>query len=279
MTLSNITTSTEFEESLALDLEAPANLKDGYAGSIYSGYFKAPATARYRFYISCDDACQIWFSNVNMNPLAKKLIYQANSYVNFRQYFFADYSRTTAWLNLTKDEYYYIETRQVNYNGGDHISVAVEIDDPQAVPNHFHTQREIQRLFVNQDITREKWNITIDKPDGGTFVLNLKNPKDNTMWSSSPMDTLTNAYDFAGPLRTYYRNVWGTYIDCQRYLYDVNGTLTTQLSQVAKAVYTIVVYKSLPSVSANAITVTKVSTGSGVTITLPRDYQVSNPPM
>jgi len=55
--LGNITLSTEFTESLALDLEAPANLKDGNSGSIYSGYFKAPATANYRFYISCDDHC------------------------------------------------------------------------------------------------------------------------------------------------------------------------------------------------------------------------------
>jgi hypothetical protein len=42
---------------IATDLEAPINVKDGNSGNIYKGYFKAPATASYRFYIACDDVC------------------------------------------------------------------------------------------------------------------------------------------------------------------------------------------------------------------------------
>jgi hypothetical protein len=49
--------SNDYTESLAMDLEAPINVKDGNSGNIYSGYFKAPANASYRFYISCDDSC------------------------------------------------------------------------------------------------------------------------------------------------------------------------------------------------------------------------------
>lgn len=74
-----------------------------------------------------------------MNPLAKKSIFYSTSYTGYRKYFTADLSRVTAWLNLTKDEFYYIEVRQANYGGGDHLSVAVEIDDANAVANHFHT--------------------------------------------------------------------------------------------------------------------------------------------
>lgn len=43
-------------ESLLLHFESPENLADYYA-QVLSGYFKAPFTARYRFYMSCDDAC------------------------------------------------------------------------------------------------------------------------------------------------------------------------------------------------------------------------------
>jgi hypothetical protein len=74
-----------------------------------------------------------------MDPLAKKSIFYSKSHSRYRKYFTADLSRVTAWLNLTKDEYYYIEARQVNYGGEDHLSVAVEIDDASAVTNHFHT--------------------------------------------------------------------------------------------------------------------------------------------
>jgi|LauGreDrversion4_2_1035121.scaffolds.fasta_scaffold98852_2 predicted glycosyltransferase involved in capsule biosynthesis len=74
-----------------------------------------------------------------MNLLAQKSIYYSTSYTGYRRYFTPDLSRVTAWLNLTKDEYYYIEVRQANYGGADHLSVAVEIDDTNAVTNHFHT--------------------------------------------------------------------------------------------------------------------------------------------
>lgn len=54
----NITSYTEnYTDTLALDLESPQNIKDGFSGNVYTGYFRAPATAKYRFYIACDDAC------------------------------------------------------------------------------------------------------------------------------------------------------------------------------------------------------------------------------
>ena len=40
-----------------MDLEAQVNLKNGPSGNVYSGFLKAPATGRCRFYMACDDAC------------------------------------------------------------------------------------------------------------------------------------------------------------------------------------------------------------------------------
>lgn len=57
-TFANITSYTvNYTDTLALDLESPQNIKDGFSGNIYTGYFRAPATAKYRFYIACDDQC------------------------------------------------------------------------------------------------------------------------------------------------------------------------------------------------------------------------------
>lgn len=42
---------------LAIDLETPKDEWDSDFGNKYYGYFKAPATANYRFYMSCDDKC------------------------------------------------------------------------------------------------------------------------------------------------------------------------------------------------------------------------------
>lgn len=36
------------------------------AGTVAKGWFKAPATGNYRFYISCDDACRLHLDATNM---------------------------------------------------------------------------------------------------------------------------------------------------------------------------------------------------------------------
>ena len=46
------------EEKLELVFEQPIS-RSHNVGQIWDGYFKAPATTDYRFYISCDDACQL----------------------------------------------------------------------------------------------------------------------------------------------------------------------------------------------------------------------------
>jgi hypothetical protein len=74
---------------IAVDLEAPSNVKDGYSGNIFSGYFKAPANAGYRFYVSCDDWCQLALSNVDKNPAANTTIYTSDGWSSFRGYFAA----------------------------------------------------------------------------------------------------------------------------------------------------------------------------------------------
>ena len=35
------------------------------AGAVSNGWFKAPATGNYRFYMSCDNACKVWLDSTN----------------------------------------------------------------------------------------------------------------------------------------------------------------------------------------------------------------------
>jgi hypothetical protein len=133
----------EFLDMIAVDLETPSNVKDGHSGNIFSGYFKAPATASHRFYISCDDWCQLSFSNVNKNPAANTTIYTSNAVSDFRSYLTVNGEKRTQWLNLTKDDYYYIELKHIQIAGPDHATVSVEIYDPTVTPGHHHTMKEV----------------------------------------------------------------------------------------------------------------------------------------
>jgi len=143
LTSTNLAQSTEFKDMIAVDLEAPFGVKDGYSGNIFSGYFKAPATAGYRFYVSCDDWCQLSLSTVDKNPSANTTIYTSDGVSSFRGYFTASGVKKTSWFNLTSGNYYYIELRHIQYFGGDHATVSVEIDDSSVTPGHHHTMKEI----------------------------------------------------------------------------------------------------------------------------------------
>ena len=52
------------EESLQLVFEMPTDLSSK-AGWAYDGYFKAPETGEYRFYLACDDECQLRLDSIN----------------------------------------------------------------------------------------------------------------------------------------------------------------------------------------------------------------------
>jgi hypothetical protein len=45
--------------------------------------------------------------------------------------------------------------------------------------------REVQRLQINPTNIRDTANITILNPDGGLLSVNIINPKDNSVFSSS----------------------------------------------------------------------------------------------
>lgn len=88
-------------------------VKNGPSGGVYSGYFKAPATANYRFYVTADDESQLYISNVTMDPSKKFRIYSSGWYSSWRDWFFSDENRASSWVNLTKDEYYFLEARYI----------------------------------------------------------------------------------------------------------------------------------------------------------------------
>jgi hypothetical protein len=126
-----------------MDLEAPQNVWDGAYGNIYSGYFKPPATASYRFYMSCDDICALYLGNETLNTTNPNKILEVKSYTGYRSYITIEGFYMSAWLNLTKDDMLYIEMRHFSGWGGNHATVSVEISDPTLEPGHHHTKREM----------------------------------------------------------------------------------------------------------------------------------------
>ena len=72
---------------------------------------------------------------------------------NYRDFIRPDgQTRMTPFINLTKDEFYYIEARHAEWGWGDHMTVGVKIktDASHNIPTtHHHIRKEYQHFNIS----------------------------------------------------------------------------------------------------------------------------------
>ena len=157
------------------------------AGISTKGWFKAPATGNYKFYISCDDACQLFLDDANKfdkeNYVAPDITQIAirHSNTSWRNYILipsedSSHQYQSEWIAMEGGEFYAIEGFALQYTGGDHFTVSVEFEQEDTVGHH-HANKEVQILSIDPDNTQEKFNITVVGSMGGNFVIKFFNPK------------------------------------------------------------------------------------------------------
>jgi hypothetical protein len=121
-TIANLTSTGTYPRfpdstSVASTAETAQDSGDNY-GERLSGWIVPPTTGSYRFYLSSDDASQLWLST-NADPANKTQRAQITGYSGFRTY-----SVSTASISLTAGQRYYIEILHKESGGGDHLSLA-----------------------------------------------------------------------------------------------------------------------------------------------------------
>jgi hypothetical protein len=79
---------------------------------------------------------------------------------------------------LEEGKAYYIEGRQYEGTGGDHFSVAVEIERDDDAPVHHHQMREIQYLEFSANGPFETSQLVIEGVDEGYYKLIFMHPTD-----------------------------------------------------------------------------------------------------
>jgi len=163
-----------------LSLESPYWIGDKI-GNWFKGWFVAPATTNYRFYIACDDYCNIMLGDTpnqveNTTEIVKSM--QATDYRDFWETSNkGKWNRTSEWISLEAGEHYYIEAKHLEGGWRDHFSTAVEIEQTE-MTGHHHSMKEIQYLSVYPAQVYETTRINITNMDDGEYILLLLNPND-----------------------------------------------------------------------------------------------------
>ena len=132
-----------FDKKYQIDFEKPYG-ETSNMGSRYRGWFIAPATTNYRFYMSCDDRCTLKFNNVSDTSENPATIIEdlSAAWTPRRHYYWPGKKQISDWHALTEGQAYYIEGLHYDYNGNNHFSVGVEIEQT-AMAHHHHAIKEV----------------------------------------------------------------------------------------------------------------------------------------
>lgn len=141
-TVASLTTNAAYPnsptgtETIATLFEAPLDWAENY-GQRMHGYFIAPTTGNYRFYIASDDNSELWLSTDSTTASAVKIA-SVTDWTNSREW--SKYlSQKSAAIALTAGQRYYIRALHKEGAGGDNLAVGVEFPNgsyERPVPFH-----------------------------------------------------------------------------------------------------------------------------------------------
>lgn len=144
----------------------------------WDGYFKAPVSGLYRFYVAANTHSELYLSNVGNSPNISNLQKIAFDYSgsNYEAPYFYDSQRSVN-ITLEKDQYYRLNAFRSAYNWGSHFWIGVEVPSDKATVK---SVQSVQSLEINFQTFRECQEIKIyNFKTIGTFklVLAAKNPE------------------------------------------------------------------------------------------------------
>jgi hypothetical protein len=123
------------------------------AGTVTKGWFKAPATGNYRFFISCDDACNLHLDQTNkfvkdapVEPSREQIAIRHWA-TGWRNYLLTPGEEDSNqyqsdWIPMEEGEFYSIEGFMLEYSSGDHFTVSVEFEQADTAGHH-HANKEV----------------------------------------------------------------------------------------------------------------------------------------
>jgi hypothetical protein len=103
-------------------------------GQFFHGFFKAIYTGKYTFFVTSDDASQVWLSTDD-TPANKEKIIDFTSYTAYNDYLSLYEKTKSAEKVLTAGNYYYFEIYHVQTYGLEHFRLGVEIEQTAITSN------------------------------------------------------------------------------------------------------------------------------------------------
>ncbi|CAD8206675.1 unnamed protein product [Paramecium pentaurelia] len=155
------------------------NVYGTYYNQQFKGFFKAPKTGQYRFYVASDDKATV---ELNRNPSSidnTKLELIAENYLSgYRNYWQSEFSSTPVnsisdYINLEEGQYYQIQINHTNGAGPGYLTVSVEIEDETFTEYSVGALYSIQTTYdpIKEEVEYKVFNSVEDTKLSGQYQL------------------------------------------------------------------------------------------------------------
>lgn len=119
-----VISSNAGSESLILHFDGPTNIDDNFSAR-HEGWYVAPATTRYRFYVACDNQCQLHLDQAADGTSPSLIVEDLNQSTEKGQ---TINGLKSDWISLTKGSKYFLRGLMREAYNGDHFQAGVEIE-------------------------------------------------------------------------------------------------------------------------------------------------------
>jgi hypothetical protein len=233
-----------------------------------------PASTNYRFYQACDDHCTVDIGLESGDTTNLTTLVYSFAWTSYRDYFRRVNSdrpdSLSDWVYLEEGKPYYLEARHDEGGGGDHFTVAVEIERAEDAPDHFHQMSEIQYLEFSANGAFERTQVVIEGVDEGTYKLVFLHPTDleAEMYPTGQISASATADQFKTAVEGWYDQTFGSAITVTLEQFDADGlspeevvaedgTVTKNETAAYKSIYNITLAKYIDGKSVSNIMVLK----------------------
>jgi len=143
-------------------------------GQLINGYFKAPFDGKYRFWSTSDDLNHVYLTYPDEENVIKKTkIIDFNGWTNFDDFFTSTEISRSSWISLKSGEYYPIDIYHLQYSGGDHFRMGVEISEfnnESGLDLIVNQANPIQSISLEVKYSRDLYEIPIETINPDDFV-------------------------------------------------------------------------------------------------------------
>ena len=131
-------------------------------------------------------------------------------------------------MALEADKAYFLEAQHVEYYGGDHLTVAVEIErNENETSGHYHSLKEKQYFgYMPETYNQDTVRITIDNPDDGNYLMGFVNPTTLGMSMSSQVAANADVAKVREAVKSFYSETYASDVIVELTMFDADNVTT-----------------------------------------------------